>query len=86
MATVTPKLPKAVSKLMGEKSLYQASANIIAISMPDAVLVAHKSDGQRMKEVVAALKSKGAKQATHFRVITDRGAGLKAWLCGTGFR
>ncbi len=40
--------------------------NIIAIAMPDAVLVAHKSDGQRVKEAVAALKFKGAKQADTF--------------------
>jgi mannose-1-phosphate guanylyltransferase/mannose-6-phosphate isomerase len=40
--------------------------DIIAVAMPDAVIVAHKSQSQRVKEAVSALKSKGAKQATQF--------------------
>lgn len=40
--------------------------NMIAIAMPDAVLVARKSDSQRVKEVVEALQARGAKQATMF--------------------
>jgi len=36
---------------------------MIAIAMNDAVLVAHKSQAQRVKEAVAALKAKGASQA-----------------------
>lgn len=36
------------------------------IAMADAVLVVPKSDAQRVKEAVAALKTKGAKQATAF--------------------
>lgn len=36
------------------------------IAMADAVLVAPKADAQRVKEAVAALKTKGAKQATAF--------------------
>jgi mannose-1-phosphate guanylyltransferase/mannose-6-phosphate isomerase len=39
---------------------------IIAIAMPDAVLVADLSRGQEVKEAVAALKAKGAKQAEAF--------------------
>lgn len=42
--------------------------DMIAVAMPDAVLVAHKSDSQRVKEAVASLKEKGAKQATAFPV------------------
>ncbi|WP_116599836.1 MULTISPECIES: mannose-1-phosphate guanylyltransferase/mannose-6-phosphate isomerase [Primorskyibacter] len=42
--------------------------DMIAVAMPDAVLVAHKSDSQRVKEAVATLKEKGAKQATTFPV------------------
>ncbi|MEO9651783.1 MAG: mannose-1-phosphate guanylyltransferase/mannose-6-phosphate isomerase [Roseobacter sp.] len=42
--------------------------DMIAVAMPDAVLVAHKSDTQRVKEAVAALKEKGAKQATAFPI------------------
>lgn len=41
-------------------------ANIIAVAMPDAVLVADKRRGQDVKLAVQALKNKGALQATQF--------------------
>lgn len=37
--------------------------DVIAVAMPDAVLVAHKSRAQDVKAAVAALKAKGAAQA-----------------------
>lgn len=37
--------------------------DIVAIAMDDAVLVAHKSQTQRVKEAVGALKARGASQA-----------------------
>lgn len=40
--------------------------DIVAIATPDAVLVAHKSDAQRVGEGVAALKARGLRQATGF--------------------
>jgi mannose-1-phosphate guanylyltransferase/mannose-6-phosphate isomerase len=40
--------------------------NVIAVAMPDAVLVADKSRAQEVKQAVAALKEKGAKQAETF--------------------
>ena len=40
--------------------------DIVAVAMPDAVLVARKSEGQRVKEAVALLKAKSAKQAVEF--------------------
>lgn len=40
--------------------------DMIAIAMPDAVLVAKKSDSQRVKEAVKNLQIHGAKQATAF--------------------
>ncbi|MGX9357519.1 mannose-1-phosphate guanylyltransferase/mannose-6-phosphate isomerase [Roseobacteraceae bacterium S113] len=40
--------------------------NIVAVAMPDAVLVADASRAQEVKKAVTALKSKGAKQATAF--------------------
>lgn len=40
--------------------------NIIAVAMPDAVLVADASRAQDVKKAVAALKAKNAKQATEF--------------------
>ncbi len=42
--------------------------DMIAIATTDAVLVAHKSQAQRVKEAVAALKARGAAQATSFPV------------------
>jgi len=41
-------------------------SNIIVVAMPDAVLVADASRAQDVKLAVAALKEKGAKQATDF--------------------
>ena len=40
--------------------------NLIVVAMPDAVLVADLSRGQEVKDAVAALKAKGAKQAEAF--------------------
>ena len=40
--------------------------DIIAIALPDAVLVAHMSQAQQVKQAVAALQAKGAKQAEAF--------------------
>ena len=40
--------------------------DVIAVAMPDAVLVAKRSDSQRVKEAVAALKAQKVKQATTF--------------------
>jgi mannose-1-phosphate guanylyltransferase / mannose-6-phosphate isomerase len=40
--------------------------DIVAIAMPDAVLVADRRDSQRVKEAVATLKARKAPQATEF--------------------
>ncbi|MGR3762451.1 mannose-1-phosphate guanylyltransferase/mannose-6-phosphate isomerase (plasmid) [Roseobacteraceae bacterium NS-SX3] len=40
--------------------------DVIAVAMPDAVLVADSSRAQDVKQAVAALKAKAAKQATEF--------------------
>jgi mannose-1-phosphate guanylyltransferase / mannose-6-phosphate isomerase len=40
--------------------------DMIAVAMPDAVLVAKRSDSQRVKEAVAALQKRGVKQAVDF--------------------
>ncbi|EKE44504.1 alginate biosynthesis protein AlgA [Oceaniovalibus guishaninsula JLT2003] len=42
--------------------------DVIAVAMPDAVLVAHASRAQDVKNAVTALKGKAAKQATAFPV------------------
>ncbi|KPQ05531.1 MAG: mannose-1-phosphate guanylyltransferase ManC [Rhodobacteraceae bacterium HLUCCA12] len=40
--------------------------DILAVATTDAVLIAHKSQAQRVKEAVSALKAKNAAQATQF--------------------
>jgi len=40
--------------------------DIVAVAMPDAVLVAHKSRGEEVKKAVSALKARGAIQAETF--------------------
>lgn len=40
--------------------------DIVAVAMSDAVLIAKRGDSQRVKEAVAALKTRGKKQATAF--------------------
>lgn len=50
----------------GQELVAIGLTDIIAVAMPDAVLVARKSDSQKVKDAVAALKTRGAKQATAF--------------------
>lgn len=40
--------------------------DIVAVAMPDAVLVAHRRDGQRLKQAVATMAARGVPQATQF--------------------
>lgn len=40
--------------------------DIIAVAMPDAVLVAHKSQSQKVKDAVNVLSQRGAKQSVQF--------------------
>ncbi len=40
--------------------------DIVAVAMPDAVLVAHRGEAQRAREAVALLKGRAARQATEF--------------------
>ena len=42
--------------------------DMVVVAMPDAVVVAPRAQSQRVKEAVAALKERGAKQATAFPV------------------
>ncbi|MGA0778270.1 MAG: mannose-1-phosphate guanylyltransferase/mannose-6-phosphate isomerase [Gemmobacter sp.] len=42
-------------------------SDVIAIAMDDAVLVARKSEAQRVKDAVAHLRARGVRQATEFR-------------------
>jgi mannose-1-phosphate guanylyltransferase / mannose-6-phosphate isomerase len=54
------------SEASGQKIVGIGLTDIVAIAMPDAVLIAHKDRAQDVKEAVAALKAEGAKQAETF--------------------
>ncbi|MEM0946489.1 MAG: mannose-1-phosphate guanylyltransferase/mannose-6-phosphate isomerase [Pseudomonadota bacterium] len=51
------------SETDGQELVAIGLEDVIAVAMPDAVLVAHKSEGQRVKEAVAVLQAKGVPQA-----------------------
>ncbi|MBM1222506.1 mannose-1-phosphate guanylyltransferase/mannose-6-phosphate isomerase [Ponticoccus sp. SC2-23] len=51
------------SETPGQEVVGIGLEDMIVVAMSDAVLVAHKSEAQRVKEAVAALKEKGAPQA-----------------------
>ena len=53
--------------------------DIMAITIPDAVLVAHKDRAQDVKNAVAVLKAKGIIQAEIFQKTIGLGVGLKLW-------
>ena len=54
------------SESTGQELVGIGLSDIIAVAMPDAVLVAHKSRAQEVKKAVTALKAKGAPQAETF--------------------
>ena len=54
------------SEAPGQKIVGIGLTDIVAIAMPDAVLIAHKDRTQEVKQAVAALKAEGAKQAETF--------------------
>ncbi|MBF9059818.1 mannose-1-phosphate guanylyltransferase/mannose-6-phosphate isomerase [Rhodobacterales bacterium HKCCSP123] len=56
------------SEAEGQRIVGIGLEDIVAIAMPDAVLVTRKSQSQRAKEAVAALRSSGAPQADTFPV------------------
>ena len=60
--------------------------DIVAVAMPDAVLVADMSRRARGEAAVAALKAEGAPQAETFPAITGPGAGLKPWSLADRFQ
>jgi mannose-1-phosphate guanylyltransferase/mannose-6-phosphate isomerase len=54
------------SEVEGQAIVGIGLEDIVAIAMPDAVLIAHKDRTQDVKKAVAALKAKGAAQAETF--------------------
>ena len=60
--------------------------DIVAVAMPDAVLVAHKSRAQDVKEVVTALKSRNAVQAEIFPVDHRPWGWFESLVVGSRFQ
>jgi mannose-1-phosphate guanylyltransferase / mannose-6-phosphate isomerase len=54
------------SETLGQRIVGIGLSDIVAVAMPDAVLIAHKDRTQDVKQAVAALKAEGAKQAETF--------------------
>ncbi|HPD93667.1 MAG: mannose-1-phosphate guanylyltransferase/mannose-6-phosphate isomerase [Rhodobacter sp.] len=54
------------SESTGQELVGIGLTDIIAVAMPDAVLVAHKSRAQEVRKAVSALKAKGSPQAETF--------------------
>ncbi|MCC0076863.1 MAG: mannose-1-phosphate guanylyltransferase/mannose-6-phosphate isomerase [Rhodobacter sp.] len=61
-------------------------SDIIAIATDDAVLVAHKSESQRVKEAVTALKARGAAQADQFPKDHRPWGWFESLVVGTRFQ
>ncbi len=60
--------------------------NIVAVAMPDAVLIAHKDRAQDVKLAVETLKRAGRAQAEPFRATIAPGVGAKVWRSAPAFR
>ena len=60
--------------------------DIMAIAMPDAVLVAPKDRAQDVKKAVELLKAKEIAQAEIFPRITVLGVGLRVWHWESAFK
>lgn len=60
--------------------------DIIAIAMPDAVVISKKSQSQRVKEAVSALSQKSKRQATAFPKEHRPWGWLESLVIGDGFQ
>ena len=60
--------------------------DIVAVATTDAVLVSHKSEAQRVKDAVAALKARGAPQATQFPTDHRPWGWFESLVIGTRFQ
>ena len=60
--------------------------DIVAVATSDAVLVAHKSEAQRVREAVAALQERGAAQATSFPVARRPWGWFESLVVGDRFQ
>lgn len=60
--------------------------DIVAVAMPDALVVARRRDSQRVKEAVEILKAKQAKQATDFPIDRRPWGWFESLVVGEGFQ
>jgi mannose-1-phosphate guanylyltransferase/mannose-6-phosphate isomerase len=60
--------------------------DIVAVAMSDAVLVAHRSQSQRVKDAVTALEAKGVRQATGFPTDHRPWGWFESLVVGTRFQ
>ena len=74
------------SETPGQQIVGLGLSDIIAIAMPDAVLVAHKDRSQDVKLVVDQPKSENIQQAETFPKDHSHGDGLKALVIGDKFQ
>jgi mannose-1-phosphate guanylyltransferase/mannose-6-phosphate isomerase len=61
-------------------------SNILAVAMPDAVLVAHKDRAQDVKRVVDELRLKGVQQAEQFSKVYRPWGWFDSLMIGNGFQ
>jgi mannose-1-phosphate guanylyltransferase/mannose-6-phosphate isomerase len=60
--------------------------DIVAVATSDAVLVAHRSEAQRVREAVMALEDRGARQATAFPIDRRPWGWFETLVMGHGFQ
>ncbi|REC56352.1 mannose-1-phosphate guanylyltransferase/mannose-6-phosphate isomerase [Rhodosalinus sediminis] len=70
----------------GQRIVGLGLEDIVAVAMPDAVLVAKKSEAQRVKEAVAALKAEGAAQAVQLPVDHRPWGSFESLVTGPRFQ
>ena len=70
----------------GQRIVGLGLEDIVAVAMPDAVLVAKKSEAQRVKEAVTALKAEGAVQAVQLPVDHRPWGSFESLVTGPRFQ
>ena len=70
----------------GQRIVGLGLEDIVAVAMPDAVLVAKKSEAQRVKEAVTALKAEGAAQAVQLPVDHRPWGSFESLVTGPRFQ
>lgn len=74
------------SEAPGQRLVGIGLDDIVAIAMPDAVLVVRKSEAHRAKEAVALLQAEGSQQATAFHIDHRPWGHFESLATGTRFQ